>query len=374
MEIPTTSATTDLIGTLTQNVMTVVAGSLGVHGKFVRDISDNASRSNANDIEGAKRDDFSFDMSQFNDVASSSLQTMLNESICINSTAFEDKDEDGNLQFVGSKTETALLRFAKDLGWADYRKTREAADVVQMIPFSSELKAMGVVVKHGNKHRLYIKGASEILSKASSYHVAVSAPDVSSGADEEVSAVPFTDDTRNNIAKTIIFYASQSLRTLVLCYRDFESWPPKGAEDSSPDDVPYQLLARDLTLITVTGIEDPLRPGVHEAVKQCQHAGVQVKMCTGDNVLTARSIANQCGIFTSGGVIMEGPMFRKLSDTERLEVVPRLQILARSSPEDKRLLVQTLKSMGEVVGVTGDGTNDGPALKLANVGFSMGIA
>lgn len=97
-------------------------------------------------------------------------------------------------------------------------------------------------------------------------------------------------------------------------------------------------------------------------------------MCTGDNVLTARSIANQCGIFTPGGIIMEGPVFRQLTQSERLEIVPRLQVLARSSPEDKKILVETLKSIGEIVGVTGDGTNDGPALKTANVGFSMGIA
>jgi Ca2+-transporting ATPase len=129
-----------------------------------------------------------------------------------------------------------------------------------------------------------------------------------------------------------------------------------------------------LTLIGIVGIEDPLRPGVVEAVKKCQKAGVTIKMCTGDNVLTARSIATQCGIFTSGGVIMEGPVFRDLSPAEKIEIVPRLQVLARSSPEDKRVLVETLKHIGEIVGVTGDGTNDGPALKTANVGFSMGIA
>ncbi len=97
-------------------------------------------------------------------------------------------------------------------------------------------------------------------------------------------------------------------------------------------------------------------------------------MCTGDNVLTAKSIATQCGIYTPGGIVMEGPVFRKLSRTDMLEVVPKLQVLARSSPEDKKILVETLKGLGEVVGVTGDGTNDGPALKTANVGFSMGIA
>lgn len=117
-----------------------------------------------------------------------------------------------------------------------------------------------------------------------------------------------------------------------------------------------------------------MRPGVRESVAKCHRAGVSIKMCTGDNVTTARSIALQCGIYSPGGTVMEGPEFRQLTPTKRLEVVPHLQVLARSSPEDKKILVATLKSLGEVVGVTGDGTNDGPALKTANVGFSMGIA
>ncbi len=295
-------------GTLTQNVMSVVAGSLGVHGKFVRALSENVKRSNVNDIEGDEtREDFGFDMADFNLTASTSLQIVLNEAICINSTAFEDRDEDGNLSFVGSKTETALLRFAKELGWADYRKTRDSATVIQMIPFSSELKAMGVVIKQGSQYRLYVKGASEILAKNCTQHVIVSQL---RSNDAELDTTTFTEETINNISKTIIFYANQSLRTIALCYRDFESWPPRGAEDRG-DYVPFDRIARQMTLIAITGIEDPLRPGVREAVEQCQHAGVAVKMCTGDNVLTARSIANQCGIFTPGGIIMEGPVFRK---------------------------------------------------------------
>jgi Ca2+-transporting ATPase len=359
---------TDKTGTLTQNVMTVVAGSLGVKGKFVRNLSENGARTNAGEADNT-RDDFSFDMAEFNQVASPELQTLLNEAICINSTAFEDKNEKGELEFVGSKTETALLRFAKDLDWADYKKVRDGAEVVQMIPFSSELKAMGVVVKHGNKYRLYTKGASEILTKNCSTHVVVN----HTRSGDELGTTEFNEDTRENISRTIIFYANQSLRTLAMCYRDFESWPPKNVESNDAGEVPFEAISSDLTLIAVTGIEDPLRDGVREAVQQCHRAGVAIKMCTGDNVLTARSIANQCGIFTAGGIVMEGPVFRKLSQADRNEIVPRLQILARSSPEDKKLLVKTLKDQGEVVGVTGDGTNDGPALKLANVGFSMGV-
>src|SRR5271154_414216 len=109
----------------------------------------------------------------------------------------------------------------------------------------------------------------------------------------------------------------------------------------------YEDLCYDLTLIGIMGIEDPLREGVRNAVAKCHRAGVTVKMCTGDNVLTARSIASQCGIFTKGGIIMEGPVFRRLSQQDRIEIVPRLQVLARSSPEDKKILVETLKRIGD---------------------------
>jgi Ca2+-transporting ATPase len=157
------------------------------------------------------------------------LQELFNASIAVNSTAFEDADpETGEVVFVGSKTETALLKFAKELGWADYKKTRDAASVVQMIPFSSERKAMGVVVKLMNgRARLYLKGASEILSKKCTRHVIVS-KDASQrgGHDEEVETTEIDELASDNISRTIIFYANQTLRTIALCYRDFESWPP----------------------------------------------------------------------------------------------------------------------------------------------------
>jgi P-type Ca2+ transporter type 2C len=413
---------TDKTGTLTTNEMTVVAGSVGIHCKFVRNLSQNESRTNANEEAGGVPQiaasssadrrhgkDFSIDQDQMSQTLSPALQSLFNSAICINSTAFEDEDPDTKeMVFVGSKTETALLKFAKELGWADWKKTRESAEIVQMIPFSSERKAMGVVVKLPNGgYRLHLKGASEVLAKRCISHVVVRQDGGNaSSSDGSVETADIGELERENISRTIIFYANQMLRTISLCYRDFESWPPAGAKmsEGSRDEVTWRLLfdllmnlpltvwlvhprwcvfavqvdyddmAHDMTLIGITGIEDPLRPGVREAVANCHRAGVTVKMCTGDNVLTARSIATQCGIYTAGGIIMEGPVFRGLSESDMLEVVPRLQVLARSSPEDKKILVTKLKELGEIVGVTGDGTNDGPALKTANVGFSMGIA
>jgi len=372
---------TDKTGTLTQNAMTVVAGSVGIHAKFVRVLGENSARTNADETEKSASGaatrrhpyDFSIDQANLNQVLSTELQELLNEAIAINSTAFEDDDPTtGKRVFVGSKTETALLHFAKELNWRNAKETRDAADVVQMIPFSSERKSMGVVVKKPQGiYRAYFKGASEILAKRSSKYVTVR-EDGNYG--DGIETKDIDDLSQENISRTIIFYANQTLRTIAVSYRDFESWPPQGTTLDESGDVPFDDLATDLTLIAITGIEDPLRDGVRDAVLKCQRAGVSVKMCTGDNALTARSIASQCGIFTPGGIIMEGPVFRQLSQADMIEIVPRLQVLARSSPEDKKVLVETLKMIGEIVGVTGDGTNDGPALKTANVGFSMGIA
>jgi len=373
---------TDKTGTLTQNSMSIVAGSVGIHAKFVRSLDENAARSNADEreksdsgAEGRRRHphDFSLDQASLNTILSSELQELFNEAIAVNSTAFEDVDpKTGDLVFVGSKTETALLQFAKDLEWRNARETRDAAQVVQMIPFSSERKAMGVVIRlPDGRYRAYFKGASEILAKKSTSYISVHKD---GGYTAGIETKEIDELARENISRTIIFYANQTLRTIGVCYRDFATWPPAGMTFDETGEVPFDDLAADLSLIAIVGIEDPLREGVRDAVAKCTHAGVTVKMCTGDNVLTARSIATQCGIFTPGGIIMEGPVFRQLSQTDMIEIVPRLQVLARSSPEDKKILVETLKRIGEIVGVTGDGTNDGPALKTANVGFSMGIA
>ena len=358
---------TDKTGTLTENSMTVVAGAVGIHGKYVRELEKNHSRSNVGEVGSGDaiddkmqadsnapskpgvpsnpspspqkgvpearrhKNDFSIDMADLNSILSPQLRILFNDAICINSTAFEDIDSSGNLEFVGSKTERALLRFAKDLGWPDYKKTRESAHIVQMMPFNSERKAMGVAVKSAhNRFRVFFKGASEILARQCTQHVVVHKPGQDSSTScKSIETGRIDELGRENISRTIIFYSNQMLRTIALCYRDFESWPPVGYTDKS-DEVPYSYLAQDLTLIGLAGIEDPLRSGVREAVFDCQKAGVAIKMCTGDNVLTARSIATQCGIYSAGGIIMEGPAFRHLSDAALLEIVPRIQVISLS--------------------------------------------
>jgi Ca2+-transporting ATPase len=381
---------TSKTGALTQNEMTVVAGTIGVHAKFVRRLEEHREQAGSEVRSSSNARYFDVDLADLNAVLPRPVKDLFNAAIAINSTAFENVDNKSGVPvFIGNKTESALLGFAKELGWQNHKGTRYSATIIQMIPFSSDRKSMGCVVRlPDGSHRLHVKGASEILARNCTRHVVVG--EVAAGANE-VETVSITGLEEVNITRTIASYASQALRTIALCYRDFPSWPPKGArlldnnqasdlipvQSLTPDTVgqiDYDYLMTDLTLISIIGIEDPLHTGVHEAVSNCGKAGVRVKMCTGDNVLTARSIAQQCGIYTPGGIVMEGPYFRTLSPGDLKTIVPRLQVLARSSPGDKRILVETLKELGDVVGVTGGGTNDGPALKTAHVGFSMGIA
>lgn len=207
---------TDKTGTLTQNKMSVVAGAIGVHLKFADRLAENAARTNANDDvdvdskvtpESRKgRTDFSTDMKDINQHFNPALVKLLNDSIAINSTAFEGTDEHGEVGgFVGSKTETALLSFAKNLGWNDYKSTREEAKIVHMIPFSSERKAMGVVIQlPSGAYRLMLKGASEVLAKICNRHVVVSENYVagSSTDTETIDTTEFTDETRSNICSS----------------------------------------------------------------------------------------------------------------------------------------------------------------------------
>lgn len=353
-----TTICSDKTGTLTQNRMTVVVGTWGCKTQFRT--SDPSSRY-GQDIPEAPG---------VFEKMSKRVRELLRHSIALNSTAFEG-EEDGKQSFIGSKTETAMLILAtQHLGLYDLAEERANAEVVQLFPFDSSRKCMGAVVRLPTGiYRLFIKGAAELmLARASSYICHIS--------QDELDHEDLATIDRERITYTIDDYAKRSLRTIGMLYKDFKEWPPRDSrplqEDQSAAD--FESVARQMTWLGVVGIYDPLREGVVDAVAQCQQSGVVVRMVTGDNVTTAQAIASECGIMTPNAVVMEGPKFRQLSDSDMDKVLPNLRVLARSSPEDKRILVQRLKHLGETVAVTGDGTNDGPALKTADVGFSMGIA
>ena len=350
-----TTVCSDKTGTLTQNKMTVVAGIVGKEAKF-------------NDEKPATPD---IVLSTFSEQA----KELFRVSAVLNSTATNGESSG---QFNGSKTETALLSLIGDyigIG-GPLSVIRSKYHIVQIFPFDSARKCMGIVIKTSIGYRLFVKGASEILlGKCTNYVGNITG---------ELSKEELTMEDNGFFEQVISSYARKSLRTIGLVYKDYAQWPPIGVpilEESIGAPIPkvaFDDIFFDMTLFAIVGIQDPLRPGVPEAVQQCKLAGVTVRMVTGDNVETAKAIARECGIYnethTSQYSVMEGPSFRRLPLEEMQVAVRSLCVLARSSPDDKRVLVKALKDQDEIVAVTGDGTNDGPALKMADVGFSMGIS
>lgn len=370
-----TTICSDKTGTLTQNKMSIVAGVLGISCRFGDKKTPESSATNSPDsptkgkLTTSESDAHDVSISHLVSTLDDDVKHLLMQSIAVNSTAFEG-EMDGHEAFVGSKTETSLLSFARDyLAMGPVNEERSNANIVQMVPFDSGRKCMAAVVKLGNsQYRMFVKGASEImLGKCSK---------IITDPKKGVAETRISHEHMETLTDIITNFASRSLRTIGLIYRDFEQWPPKGAptQEDDPKLVVFDRIFKDMVFLGIVGIQDPLRIGVADAVLACQNAGVFVRMVTGDNLLTAKAIAEECGIYTAGGLVMEGPYFRKLDRKEMSEIIPKLQVLARSSPDDKRLLVKWLKELGETVAVTGDGTNDAPALKTADVGFSMGIS
>lgn len=344
-----TSICSDKTGTLTQNKMTVIACCIGTNAQR----ADTASSVVGEYISGLSPD----------------VKRILKESIVINSTAFETE----SCSFVGSRTESALLTLAREaLGMGSVELERSNAVVTYLAPFDSSRKCMIAVIRLENgKFRAYVKGASEILLRSCATTV--------ENPGYELLPTPLLIEGMYSIQDVISSYAALSWRTIVLAYRDFDTWPPRhGLEGSSSDHnamIPLDRIVQNLTFLAIMGIQDPLRDGVPEAIQACAQAGVTVRMVTGDNIITAKAIAETAGILNEQrDVAMEAADFRTLDQSQQIEIIPRLKVLARSTPEDKRTLVIRLREMGEIVAVTGDGTNDASALKAADVGFSMGIS
>ncbi|KAG9133742.1 hypothetical protein Leryth_018444 [Lithospermum erythrorhizon] len=263
------------------------------------------------------------------------------------------KDKDGKRNILGTPTESAILEYGLHLG-GDFDDQRQHCKVLKVEPFNSEKKKMSVLVAlPDGKMRAFCKGASEII-------VGMCDKVVDASGD----VVDFSEEQKLSVLNVINSFACEALRTLCLAYKE--------ADNNSHDDgIPHG----GYTLITVVGIKDPVRPGVKEAVKTCLAAGIQVRMVTGDNINTAIAIAKECGILTEDGIAIEGPEFRSKNPAEMRQLIPKIQVMARSSPMDKHTLVTNLRGMfKDVVAVTGDGTNDAPALHEADIGLAMGIA
>ncbi|KAL0343497.1 UNVERIFIED_CONTAM: Calcium-transporting ATPase 2, plasma membrane-type [Sesamum angustifolium] len=260
----------------------------------------------------------------------------------------------GKHKLLGTPTETAILEFGLLLG-GDFQAERQSCKVLKIEPFNSTKKRMGVVLElPGGGVRAHTKGASEIV---------LAACDKVINSDGEV--VSLEEAAMNHLNTTIDQLASEALRTLCLAYMELENG------FSADKDIP----SSGYTCIGIVGIKDPVRPGVRESVALCQSAGVTVRMVTGDNINTAKAIARECGILTNDGIAIEGPVFRSKTLEELNELIPKIQVMARSSPLDKHTLVKHLRTtFDEVVAVTGDGTNDAPALHEADIGLAMGIS
>ncbi len=284
------------------------------------------------------------------------LSNLIKEGISANSTAFLDFSEE-KVKTLGNPTEAALLLWLNDQH-QNYLELRENANVIDQLTFSTERKYMATIVHSPliGKRVLYVKGAPEIVL-ANSKRVA---------ADTTYKSV---EEYKPIIEKQLHDYQNQAMRTLGFAYQIIED----GDEDAFFVD--GRLHNVNLTYLGIVAISDPVRADVPPAVRACIEAGISVKIVTGDTPGTAKEIGRQIGIWTSNDTdqnIITGPAFEALSDQEALERVLDLKIMCRARPTDKQRLVQLLQKRGAVVAVTGDGTNDAPALKAAQVGLSMG--
>ncbi|KAJ6069190.1 hypothetical protein N7499_011077 [Penicillium canescens] len=328
-----TDICSDKTGTLTENKMIVVSGFFSVTSQFT-------DRTANPEIPGGEK---KTSKAGCMDSLSKETIVLLKQSIAINSSAIESQED-----YLG-------------LGQLDHN--RSCVEIVDFLPFDASRKYMVTVVKlPSGSYRAYVKGAPEILlGKCAAIIVEPM---------QGVQIAPITETDSQQVGQIIARYASRSLRTFAVCFRDLDRLPFKGDEGINFDEV-----MNGLALQCILGLQDPLRADAWDAVQTSHKAGLTVRMVTGDNHLTARAIAEECGIITDpDDVVMEGDEFRALNEDQQKEIVPRLKVLARSRPDDKRVLVQQLKDLGRVVAVTGDGTNDAPALAAADISFSMGIS
>ncbi|CAI9754808.1 unnamed protein product [Fraxinus pennsylvanica] len=327
-----TTICTDKTGTLTTNHM--VVNKIWICGKE-KEVETNGGRSTI-----------------YSDISENVISILL-QGIFNNTGSEVVKNKDGNNSILGTPTESALLEYGLLLG-GDFDNERRSCNMLKVEPFNSEKKKMSVLLSlPDGKVRAFCKGASEIILKMCDKMI---------GVDGE--PLHLSEEQVRNTMDVINEFAGEALRTLSLAFKDMDD----GFQENRIPDSGY-------TLITIVGIKDPVRPEVKEAVKTCLAAGITVRMVTGDNINTAKAVAKECSILLDNDLAIEGPDFRHKSPDQMIQIIPKIKVMARSSPTDKHVLVKNLRGvLKEVVAVTGDGTNDAPALHEADIGFAMGIA
>ena len=267
---------------------------------------------------------------------------MLLKNYCINSNA-NISEEDGSWSFIGNPTEGSLLAAAAKAG-VDYQELRQAADIVRVFPFSSQNKDMSTIVRENGKEILYVKGNPEKIIS------------LCTGISEEEKEKNF---------HLMEEFQNKAGRLLAFAHKELEGQ----YNDEEQDEVEQGLIYDGFVVIS-----DPLSPDVYESIRNCRSAGIEVKMLTGDNIRTARAIVNELHMLDDDHIAVEAADIEKLTDEELKEALKKIQVIARSTPLVKMRVVKLLKEQGNVVAVTGDGINDAPAIKHADVGIAMGIA
>ena len=265
---------------------------------------------------------------------------MLLKNYCINSNA-NISEEDGSWSFIGNPTEGSLLAAAAKAG-VDYQELRQAADIVRVFPFSSQNKDMSTIVRENGKEILYVKGNPEKIIS------------LCTGISEKEKNFHLMEEFQNKAGRLLAF-----------AHKELEGQ----YNDEEQDEVEQGLIYDGFVVIS-----DPLSPDVYESIRNCRSAGIEVKMLTGDNIRTARAIANELHMLDDDHIAVEAADIEKLTDEELKEALKKIQVIARSTPLVKMRVVKLLKEQGNVVAVTGDGINDAPAIKHADVGIAMGIA
>ena len=281
-------------------------------------------------------------------LADDDMSIIVSESIACNSTAFLDDSDPNNLVALGNPTEGALLLWLQASG-DDYVARRDSCEPLEQLPFSTMTKYMATIIDSATgKRLLLLKGAPEIVMRLCS---------------EVVGGVTF-----QQVSDELTTYQTKAMRTLAFAYCELDPAvdPAESLKLLRTGDCP------ELTLLGIVAISDPVRTDVPAAIQDCRNAGVKVKIVTGDTGGTAREIGRQIGLWTDedpDDAIITGPDFAALDDDEAARRAARIKIMARARPDDKARLVRLLQQQGEVVAVTGDGTNDAPALNAAQVGL-----